>query len=113
MSDVEYRAPTSKDPATITISRSPNSLIQPKISILFRTLPRRTAARSDYLPPRSTRDKSRNFGRFGEMPPPVARMMAEDEALRPDLRLSRSDAGVRKVAEWARWFANWVGGEPP
>jgi hypothetical protein len=43
----------------------------------------------------------------------VAQMLPEDEALRPDLRLSRSDAGVRKVAEWAKWFADWVGGEPP
>lgn len=44
---------------------------------------------------------------------PDTRIVAEDEALRPDLRLSRSDAGVRKVADWARWFSNWVGGEPP
>lgn len=34
-----------------------------------------------------------------------------DKALRPDLRLGRSDPGVRKVAEVVRWFAEWVGGE--
>lgn len=38
---------------------------------------------------------------------------SEDAAFRPDLRLGRSDAGVKRVAEWARWFADWVGGEPP
>ena len=36
-----------------------------------------------------------------------------DKALRPDLRLARSDPGVRKVAEVVRWFADWVGGEGP
>lgn len=40
-------------------------------------------------------------------------MVPEDRAFRPDLRLARSDAGVRKVAEVARWFAEWVGGEAP
>lgn len=39
--------------------------------------------------------------------------VAEDRMLRPDLRLERSDMGVRRVKEVAVWFARWVGGEPP
>ncbi|BEI83209.1 hypothetical protein CcaverHIS002_0310770 [Cutaneotrichosporon cavernicola] len=38
---------------------------------------------------------------------------AEDQALRPGLRLARSDRGVQAVAEMARWCADWVGGEGP
>jgi len=40
-------------------------------------------------------------------------MMAEDRALRPDLRVGRSDAGVRRIAEIAKWFAEWVNGNGP
>jgi hypothetical protein len=41
------------------------------------------------------------------------KMVPEDKSQRPDLRIGRSDPGIRRVAEVARWFADWVGGEPP
>ena len=40
-------------------------------------------------------------------------MVQKDRLLRPDLRLGRSDMGVRKVAEIARWFAQLIGGDVP
>jgi hypothetical protein len=40
-------------------------------------------------------------------------VLSEDKVLRPDLRLSRSDLGVRKVGEIVRWFAGFVGGHVP
>ena len=45
--------------------------------------------------------------------PKTSALLPEDKALRPDLRLGRSDPGVRKVEEYARWFADWVGGDAP
>ncbi|KAK4685343.1 chitinase, partial [Tremellales sp. Uapishka_1] len=41
------------------------------------------------------------------------KMCPEDRALRPDLRLARSDAALRKVVDFARWFAGEFGGEGP
>ena len=40
-------------------------------------------------------------------------MLAEDKIFRPDLRLARSDAGLKRVVDHARWFAAWLGGEGP
>jgi hypothetical protein len=40
-------------------------------------------------------------------------VLPEDKALRPDLRLARSDLGVRKVKEVSWWFAGLVGGHVP
>jgi hypothetical protein len=84
------------DPAQITISV--NSKPLPKITILYRTLPRYTSG-NDYA--YTTKDSS------------GAKVLQEDRLLRPDLRLGRSDLGVRKVGEIGRWFAGFIGGEAP
>jgi len=36
-----------------------------------------------------------------------------DRELRPDLRLGRSDLGVRRVGEVVKWFAGFIGGDAP
>lgn len=107
--DVEYRSANTKEPACLTISTSPSGP-QPRITILYRTLPRR-ASPTDYLPSRNPH-QLRNFHEEGRACRSSA-FIAEDALLRPDLTLGRSDPGVRRVAEWARWFAEWVGGEMP
>jgi hypothetical protein len=104
LTDVEFKQATSREPAQIVLS--PSSGFSPKPTILYRTLPRYSAARADhvYRAPEAPRAAAVR-GRGGIFP--------EDRALRPDLQLARSDAGVRKVFEHARWFADWVGGEEP
>ncbi|KLT41167.1 hypothetical protein CC85DRAFT_286727 [Cutaneotrichosporon oleaginosum] len=77
----------------------------PKPVVLYRTLPRYAAARGDYVYRAAPRGAVPS-GERGEI-------SAEDRALRPDLRLARSDRGVQAVAEMARWCAEWVGGEGP
>lgn len=86
---------TSKDPAQLVVSDQ----TRPRITILYRTLPRYHAAHNDYI--HANKDQE------------GAKMIHEDRLLRPDLRLSRSDMGVRKVAEIARWFAQLIGGDAP
>ncbi len=95
--DVEFKAATSKEAAQLILSPSPSHT--PRPTILYRTLPRYTT-QSDYAY-RAKRDGSDKS------------MLPEDRAVRPDLQLARSDAGVKKVVEYARWFARWVGGEGP
>lgn len=101
--DAEYRPATTKDPAHLSASTLNNS----KMSILYRTLPRQAHA-NPYVhrAPRVSRTRSDSQSQ-------EVKFEAEDVALRPDLRLGRSDPGVRRVAEMARWFADWVGGVPP
>ncbi|ORY35745.1 hypothetical protein BCR39DRAFT_31153 [Naematelia encephala] len=84
-----FRPATRKNKAELVVSN--NFGAKPKLVIVYRTMPRHTT------------DK-----RGG-----IDKIVPEDKALRPDLRLARSDPGVRKVAECARWFAEWIGGEGP
>lgn len=92
--DVKFSRASKKDPAQITISDQ----TRPKVTILYRTLPR-YSAQNPYQ--HTTKDH------------PGAKVVPQDRLLRPDLRLSRSDMGVRKVAEVARWFAQFIGGDGP
>nr|XP_031863996.1 uncharacterized protein CI109_000640 [Kwoniella shandongensis]KAA5531068.1 hypothetical protein CI109_000640 [Kwoniella shandongensis] len=100
--NIEFKPATSKEPFHLVLT--PHNT--PKMTILFRTLPRCTtpATTSDYIyKPRLGGVQQHGQGK--------GKIWPEDAALRPDLRLGRSDAGVRKVAEVVRWFAEWVGGE--
>lgn len=82
--DIDVEWRESKDSAHLTTTSSSS------ITILYRTMPRY--------------DSHLALGK---------RMMLKDQLLRPDLRLGRSDPGIRKVAEVAKWFAEWMEGEPP
>lgn len=93
--DVRFTRATPKDPAHITISDQ----TRPRITVLYRTIPRYHSAVNAYQ--HTTKDQA------------GAKMVPEDRLLRPDLRLGRSDMGVRKVGEVVRWFANFIGGDAP
>lgn len=107
MADVEFIAETTgpqrEGPQLVLSPR--NGRLPPKPVILFRTLPRYAATRADYV----YRPGLRGAVPSGER----GEINAEDRALRPDLRLARSDRGVQAVAELARWCADWVGGQGP
>lgn len=92
---VKFTPRTTTDPAHITISDQG----RPKITVLYRTLPRYHAAHSEYV--HAIKDQA------------GAKVAHGDRLLRPDLRLGRSDMGVRKVAEVARWLAELIGGDAP
>jgi hypothetical protein len=83
----------------------------PSLRVLYRTLPRyETTTVDDY------RYKGSRPGRPSpevDLPATSRDMLAADRALRPDMRLGRSDVAIRKVGELAQWFAAWVGGEAP
>lgn len=104
--DVEYK------PASVATNEGPQLVLSPsrdysppKPIVLYRTLPRYTAVRSDYV--------YRAGPRGAEQPGQRGEINAEDRALRPDLRLARSDPGLLAVAKLADWCAEWVGGEGP
>ncbi|WWC90521.1 uncharacterized protein L201_005457 [Kwoniella dendrophila CBS 6074] len=106
LENVELKTATVKEPSQLSLS--PNH--SPKITILYRTLPRyESVSRTDYIyrPPKPIggveEGKVKDRGEI----------VLEDKILRPDLRLGRSEAGVRKVESIVKWFANWVGGEGP
>ena len=98
MVDVEFKPATRKDKAQIVLSPTPS--FSPKPVILYRTLPRYTGENDHVYRPAGP-------GRPGQ------KIVSEDKALRPDLRLGRSDPGVRRVADTVAWFSAWVGGQGP
>jgi hypothetical protein len=112
--DVDYKPATTHEPAHLSISTpSFRTAASPKVTILYRTLPQRqrqaaVASASDYLPPHL-----RVLRHQGHQAHDEEAILPEDKALKPDLRLERSDMGIRKVREVADWFARWVGGEGP
>ena len=81
------------------------SASSPRITVLYRTLPRRQ--------PASGLAENYAIPRFGVPRREEDVLVPEDAALRPDLRLERSDMGIRRVKEVADWFARWVDGEAP
>ena len=97
---VQFKPASTREKAHLALSSTKTH--SPSVTVVYRTLPR-YGGMDDYKP--STRGRRSTAPRGGMDP--------QDKLLRPDLRLGRSDAGVRKVAEVARWFAEWVGGEPP
>ncbi|KAK8854650.1 hypothetical protein IAR55_003389 [Kwoniella newhampshirensis] len=106
--NIEYKHATNIESSHLILT--PHNA--PKITILFRTVPRyATFSKTDYLyrqqshPAGGVRKGAPEDGEKGRS------MLPEDRAVRPDLRLGRSDAGIRKVGEIVRWFAEWVGGE--
>ena len=109
--DVDYKPATTHEPAHLSISTpSFRTAASPKVTILYRTLPQRqtraaVTSASDYLPPHLAVIRHHVHDEEAIVP--------EDKALRPDLRLERSDMGIRKVREVADWFARWVGGAGP
>ncbi|WVQ68421.1 uncharacterized protein L199_006629 [Kwoniella botswanensis] len=107
LENVEYKPSTAKESSHISISPHHS----PKITILYRTLPRyESAARNDYIYQPPTRlGKPPTTGGKGTR----GRMLLEDKMLRPDLRLGRSEIGIRRVEGIAKWFAEFVGGEGP
>ncbi|OCF32725.1 hypothetical protein I316_05646 [Kwoniella heveanensis BCC8398] len=121
LENIEYKPTTLKEPAHLSLS----SHHAPKITILYRTLPRYQSAptASDYiykLPQpqqprlgmlRSTSTSKAQMSAGGSSS--KGTMLREDKALRPDLRVGRSDAGVKRVEGVVRWFAHWIGGEAP
>lgn len=74
------------------------------VRVAYRTCPRYPAMHDDYV----FRDAPR-----GAVYPGEREMLAADRALRPDLTLGRSDPLTRRIAEYARWVAQFLGGEPP
>ncbi|WWC63449.1 uncharacterized protein I303_106052 [Kwoniella dejecticola CBS 10117] len=99
LENIELKPFTSKEPTHLSIS--PHHI--PKITILYRTLPRYETSRNDYIYRPAPQADAAQKGR----------MILEDKMLRPDLRLGRSEAGIRKVEGIARWFAGFVAGEAP
>ncbi|RXK35067.1 hypothetical protein M231_07687 [Tremella mesenterica] len=98
LENVEFKPTSAKEQAQLVLS--PTTGRTPQITILYRTLPRYKSARSDYV---YGRNRARAEGD----------VQLEDASLRPNLELGRSDAGIRRVKEYARWLAEWVEGEPP
>lgn len=110
--DVEYKPQTAKDPPQLSIS--PNPSLPPRITVLYRTLPRyTTVSRSDYAYLPRDRLEAQLLHQHRGQNERERKMDQVDRFFRPDLRLARSDPGVKKVAEVVRWFAEWVGGEGP
>jgi hypothetical protein len=95
VSDVTFKPSTTTDAAQITISSTPPS----KITILYRTLPRYHLPSNPYAHITSNENG--------------AKVVPGDRELRPDLRLGRSDLGVRRVGEVVKWFAGFIGGDAP
>lgn len=93
--DVTYKPPLADQSAQISISSIPPS----KIQILYRTLPDYHLPSNPYI-----HTTAESIG---------AKVVPEDRELRPDLRLGRSDLGVRRVGEIVRWFAGFIGGDAP
>ncbi|WVQ95109.1 hypothetical protein IAU59_002203 [Kwoniella sp. CBS 9459] len=120
LENIEYKPTTSKEPAHLSLSSHHSA----KITILYRTLPRYQPSTSDYIyqPPRphqprlgmirATTTTAVNL-KPQAAPGKTATMRIEDRMLRPDLRVGRSDAGVKRVEGVVRWFAEWIGGEGP
>ncbi|KAL1413037.1 hypothetical protein Q8F55_000786 [Vanrija albida] len=104
--DASFRpaSPATGEGAQLVLSPTGGQLPAAPI-VLFRTLPRYSAILGDYV----YRPGARGAVAAGDR----GDMMEEDARLRPDLRLARSDPGMRRVADMARWCAEWVGGEAP
>lgn len=100
--DVEFRPASKRDKAQLVLS---TSFPTPRPVVLYRTMPRFTSA-ANYV-----RSSPRIRGYVQARA--SGKMTPEDRALRPDLRIGRSDPGIRRVAETVKWFADWVGGEGP
>lgn len=102
VADVELKSTSAKELAHLVLT--PSS--RPKITILYRILPRYvTTMASDYI-----------YRAPGAVPHHLdgetkRDIIKEDRYMRPDLRLGSSDVGVRKVAAVVEWFADWIGGE--
>ncbi|OXG38412.1 hypothetical protein C359_04411 [Cryptococcus neoformans Bt120] len=102
LENVELKSTSAKELAHLVLT--PSS--RPKITILYRILPRYvTTMASDYIyrapgavPHHLDGERKRDI-------------IKEDRYMRPDLRLGSSDVGVRKVAAVVEWFADWIGGE--
>jgi hypothetical protein len=91
---VEFKQATSRDKDQIVLSPSQGNA--PKMTVLYRTLPRYTIVVQS---------------KYGQAVDTDKKMVQVDKGLRPDLRIGRSDLGIRKVGEVVDWFAEWVGGE--
>lgn len=103
--DVELKSASAKELAHLVLT--PSS--RPKITILYRILPRyTTTTASDYIyrAPGAVLQHHLDGERKRDI-------VKEDRYLRPDLRLGSSDVGVRMVAGVVEWFADWIGGEGP
>lgn len=104
VADVELKSASAKELPHLVLT----PFSRPKLTILYRTLPRYiTTTASDYIyraPGAVLRHLDSERKRD---------MVKEDRYLRPDLRLGSSDVGVRKVAEVVEWFADWLGAEGP
>ncbi|OXG35925.1 hypothetical protein C360_02527 [Cryptococcus neoformans Bt15] len=102
LENVELKSTSAKELAHLVLT--PSS--RPKITILYRILPRYvTTMASDYI-----------YRAPGAVPHHLdgetkRDIIKEDRYMRPDLRLGSSDVGVRKVAAVVEWFADWIGGE--
>ncbi|KAL7422437.1 hypothetical protein Q5752_003085 [Cryptotrichosporon argae] len=86
--NAELKHATARNPAHLSLTAS----ARPRVTILYRTLPRRLA--NPYVAAAAADAR--------------AAIVDEDRRLRPDLRVT-GDAGVRRVAESARWLADWLG----
>ncbi|WVF67519.1 hypothetical protein IAT40_002275 [Kwoniella sp. CBS 6097] len=115
LENIEYKPTTPKEPAHLSVSAHHS----PKITILYRTLPRYQPTTNDYIyspPPNPRLGMTRSTSKpqaFASKYTSTRTMSREDRALRPDLRVGRSDAGVKRVEGVVRWFAEWIGGEGP
>lgn len=104
VADVELKSASAKELPHLVLT----PFSRPKLTILYRTLPRYiTTTASDYIY-RAPGAVSRHLDSERKRD-----MVKEDRYLRPDLRLGSSDVGVRKVAEVVEWFADWIGAERP
>ncbi|ORX38397.1 hypothetical protein BD324DRAFT_354081 [Kockovaella imperatae] len=101
---VQFKPSTAKEKAHLVLSST--RAHSPSVTVVYRTLPRYRDALGAYKAQPVRRQPAAVLTRAATMDP-------HDRLLRPDLRLGRSDAGIRKVAEIARWFAEWVGGDAP
>ncbi|ODN90761.1 hypothetical protein L198_06077 [Cryptococcus wingfieldii CBS 7118] len=98
LENVELKPASAREPPHLNITPSTN----PKITILFRTIPSfTTASRSDYI----YRRPNTILPDYGEK----KEVVKGDRQLRPDLRLGKSDVGIRKVGDVVAWFEEWLG----
>ncbi|WVQ72066.1 hypothetical protein IAR50_001610 [Cryptococcus sp. DSM 104548] len=98
LENVELKPASAREPPHLNITPATN----PKITILFRTIPSfTTASRSDYI----YRRPNTILPDLGEK----REVVKEDRQLRPDLRLGRNDVGIRKVGDVVAWFEQWLG----
>ncbi|WVN86213.1 uncharacterized protein L203_101374 [Cryptococcus depauperatus CBS 7841] len=81
----------------------------PKVTVLYRTLARYTTPTLLDYAQRSQAAMPAQDVEAGSLKS-FRKVVKEDKLLRPDLRLGKSDMGVRVVGDTVAWFESWLSG---